>query len=115
MNDQSSSPNDPRWLDEFEDLANRQLEEGSSCDQVHPIIERWFTNLMQGEPPASRASVQQAMSCLSTEIFNTLPDDVVDPLMEHMTEDDIAMWIEHVLLIGRAFEAALSKGELDDL
>ncbi|MEZ4671767.1 MAG: hypothetical protein R3E39_28010 [Anaerolineae bacterium] len=72
-NDQSSPPDDPRWLDEFEELANRQLEDGSSCDQVHPIIERWFANLMQGEPPTSRASIQQAMSPFQPRFLNLLP------------------------------------------
>lgn len=115
MDDRSSNPEDPRWLDEFEELANDQLEEGSSCEQVHPIVERWFEQLMQSEPPISRDSVNQAMACLSTEVLYNSPDDLVDALLENMDEDDLVMWIEHILLIGRAFEIALRKGELDDL
>ncbi|NWG16692.1 MAG: hypothetical protein HXY41_08660 [Chloroflexi bacterium] len=109
------SPDNPQWLDEFEDLANRELEEGSSCEQVHPIVERWFQNLMEGEPPESRDSVMQAMACLSTEILYNSPDEFAERLLEHMSEDDLAMWIEHILLVGRAFEIALRNGDLDDL
>jgi hypothetical protein len=108
-------PNDPRWLDEFEDLANRQLEDGSSCDQVHPVVEHWFNRLMESEPPPSRPSVMQAMACLSTEVLQNLPEGLVEDLLEHMDEDDLALWVEHILLVGRAFEIALRKGELDDL
>jgi hypothetical protein len=115
MSDQSSSHDDPRWLDEFEDLANRQLEDGSSCDQVHPVVERWFDDLMQSEPPASRPSVAQAMACLSTEILNRSPEDLMDSLLQHVDEDELAAWVEHVLLVGRAFEISLRKGDLDDL
>lgn len=115
MNDLPPLPDDPNWLDEFEDLANQQLEEGSSCDQVHPIVERWFHKLMANDPPESRASVEQAMACLSTEILSGLPDSVIEPLLEHMTEDEMALWIQHILLIGRAFESSLANGELDDL
>ncbi len=113
MTDHSSE--DPKWLDEFEDLANRELEDGSSCEQVHPVVERWFQQLMEGEPPESRDSVMQAMACLSTEILYNSPDNLVEGLAEHMSEDDLATWIEHILLIGRAFEIALRNGDLDDL
>jgi hypothetical protein len=113
MADQSTD--DPRWLDEFEDLANRQLEDGSSCEQVHPVVEKWFHQLMEGEPPASRPSVVQAMACLSTEVLYNSPEDMMETLLEHMEEDDLALWIEHILLVGRAFEIALRSGELDDL
>lgn len=113
MSDQP--PNDPRWLDEFEDLANRQLDDGSSCDQVHPVIEGWFNQLMESDPPTSRPSITQAMACLSTEVLHNSPEELIEELLEHMDEDDLALWVEHILLIGRAFEIALRKGELDDL
>lgn len=113
MSDHSSE--DPKWLDEFEDLANRELDEGSSCEQIHPIVERWFQRLIEGEPPQSRDSVMQAMACLSTEVLYSTPDDLIESLTERMSEDDLATWIEHILLIGRAFESALRNGELDDL
>lgn len=113
MSDHSSE--DPKWLDEFEDLANRELDEGSSCEQIHPIVERWFQRLMEGEPPQSRDSVMQAMACLSTEVLYNSPDDLIESLMANMSEDDLTMWIEHILLVGRAFESALRNGELDDL
>jgi hypothetical protein len=115
MSDQSSSHDDPRWLDEFEDLANQELDDGSSCDQVHPVIERWFDDLMQSEPPPSRPSVAQAMACLSTEILNRSPEDLMDSLLQYVDEDELAAWVEHVLLVGRAFEISLRKGDLDDL
>ena len=113
MSDQSSD--DPRWLEEFEELANQQLEDGSSCEQVHPIVERWFQKLMEGEPPTSRPSVAQAMACLSTEVINNSPDDLIETLLQHIEEDDLAVWVEHILLLGRAFEIGLRKGDLDDL
>lgn len=115
MSDLPPNSNEPDWLQEFEELANRKLDRGSSCDQIHPIVERWFNGLMEGEPPESRPSVNQAMACLSTEILHHTPDDLLDSLLEHMSEDDLALWIEHILLVGRAFEIALDKGDLDDL
>ncbi len=108
-------PNDPRWLDEFEDLANNELDEGSSCEQVHPIVERWFQKLVQGDPPASRDSIMQAMACLATEILNNSPEYLVEPAVDEVGEDELAVWIEQILLIGRAFEIALRSGEFDDL
>ncbi|HEX2907713.1 MAG TPA: hypothetical protein VHO69_12670 [Phototrophicaceae bacterium] len=109
------SANDPQWLDEFEELANRQLDEGSSCEQVHPIIERWFERLMEGDPPESRDSIMQAMACLSTEVLYNAPDDLLESLLGNVNEDDLANWVEQILLIGRAFEISLRKGDLDDL
>ncbi|MBZ0280048.1 MAG: hypothetical protein K8L97_04860 [Anaerolineae bacterium] len=113
MSDQS--PNDPKWLDEFEDLANRQLEDGSSCEQVHPVVESWFNKILEGEPPPSRPSIMQAMACLSTEVLHSAPEELVESLMEVMDEDDLVVWVEHILLIGRAFEIGLRSGDLDDL
>jgi len=116
MSDQQPpASNDPDWLDEIEELANSQLEDGSSCEQVHPIVEHWYTKLLEGEPPTSRDSVLQAMSCLSTEILFDTPEDMLDTLMENMDEEDVAGWIEYILMIGRAFEIALRNGDLDDL
>ena len=116
MSDQSpSSPQDPKWLDEFEDLANRELADGSSCEQVHPVVEKWYRQLMQREPPASRDAVMQAMACLSTEILYDAPPDLLEEVLKHVDEDALASWIEYVLMIGRAFEVALHTGDLDDL
>jgi hypothetical protein len=115
MSDKPKPQKDLKWLEEFEDLANEQLEEGSSCEQVHPIIERWYTKLLEGDPPKSRDSVLQAMACLSNEILFELPDDLMNTLTEHVDEDDLLGFIEYVLLIGRAFEIGLHKGDLDDL
>jgi hypothetical protein len=115
MSDPSSPQDEPHWLDEFEELANQELDDGSSCDQVHPVVERWFNKLMQDDPPESRPSVAQAMACLSTEVLYNSPDELVENLLRHMEEDDLAIWVEHILLVGRAFEIALQKGELDDL
>lgn len=115
MKEQPSPDEYPEWLRAFEELANSQLGEGSSCEQVHPIVARWFDQLMDSDPPASRDSVLQAMSCLATEVLYSSPDDVMNPLLEQVEEDDVALWIEQILLIGRAFEIALRNGELDDL
>lgn len=115
MNDTPSPDDYPEWLRAIEDLANSQLGEGSSCEQVHPIVARWFDKLMDSDPPASRDSVMQAVSCLATEVLYSSPDDVTNSLLEQVEEDDVALWIEQILLIGRAFEIALRNGELDDL
>ena len=112
--DDRTSP-EPEWLDEFEDLANRELGSGSSCAQIHPIIERWYAHLMENEPPESRASVIQAVACLATEVLYSAPDELLDQLTEAVDEEDLALWVEHILLIGRAFEKALRSGDLDDL
>jgi hypothetical protein len=108
------SRKDPEWLQQIEDLANEQLGTGSSCEQVHPIIARWFDQLVESEPPESRDSVVQAISCLATEILYSSPDNVLE-VLDQADEDDVALWIEQIVLIGRAFEIALRKGDLDDL
>jgi hypothetical protein len=121
MNDKpvpSGAPDDPEWLDEFQELANRELselDEGASCEQVHPVVARWYEDLMQSEPPESRDSIAQAMACLSTELINQIPDEAFDELMEIMGEDELAAWVEYVLMIGRAFESSLRRGDFDDL
>lgn len=117
MNDSYTPPSDdtPAWLDPFERLANEQLGQGSSCAQVHPIVERWFRALMAGEPPDDRESIAQATACLATEVFNSLPDELIQPLLAEVDADDVVQWIEQILLVGRAFEAALRSGKLDDL
>ena len=111
----SKSRKDPKWLKDIEELANEQLGTGSSCEQVHPIIARWFEDLMESDPPESRDSIVQAISCLATEVLFSSPDELIDPLLEQADEDDVALWIEQIILIGRAFEIALRKGDLDDL
>lgn len=113
--DETKNPHDPNWLDEFQDLANDQLNDGSACEQVHPIIERWYEQLGATEPPASRDSVLQAMACLSTEIMNDTPEEILDEILDVIDEDTLAGFIEYVLMVGRAFESSLRAGELDDL
>ncbi len=106
----------PKWLEEFEKLANERLNEGSACTQIHPIIERWYENLMQGDPPSSRDSILQAIACLSTEILIDLPDEVYDAVVESgVDEEELAFWVQGILMIGRTFQISLDKGELDDL
>jgi hypothetical protein len=109
------SSHEPEWLQPIEDLANEQLGTGSSCEQVHPVVARWFEKLMNSDPPESRDSVVQATACLATEVLLSSPDELIGPLMEQLDEDDVALWIEQILLVGRAFEIALRSGELDDL
>ena len=107
--------NQPEWLSPFEDLANQQLGEGSACEQVHPVMESWFSKLMDGAPPASREAIIQAVSCLATEVMLSSPEHLIEPMLENASEDEIAVWIEQIILIGRAFEIALRSGEFDDL
>ncbi|MCB9436919.1 MAG: hypothetical protein H6673_07990 [Anaerolineales bacterium] len=119
----------PNWLEEFEELANTQLGEGSACKQIHPIIEGWYSRLMNGEPPQSRPSVMQAMACLSTEIMADMPEDLLELLgleeddtdsealddMDEAANNELMFWVQEILMIGRAFQMALDSGELDDL
>ncbi len=115
MADDQQHPDEPDWLHEFEDLANEELEEGASCEQVHPVVERWFHDLLQKAPPYSKPSVQQALACLSTEILYDSPPEILEEIKKHIDEDTLAVWIEYVLMVGRAFESSLRDGGLDDL
>lgn len=111
------STDNSNWMDEIEQFADQVLgdQSTSSCDQVHPIVKQWYENFMQGEPPDSRASVIQAMSCLATEMVNDMPEVIFQAIEDHLDEDEVALWIQEIVLIGRAFERALHNGELDDL
>lgn len=106
---------DPEWLDEFRDLADRELGAGSSCEQVHPIVQRWYQGLLESEPPPARDSVLQAMACLSSEILADAPGEWFEQPSAAADDDQLAGWIEYVLMVGRAFERALQNGDLDDL
>ncbi len=106
----------PDWLDEFEDLANQELDEGSACVQVHPIVEAWYTALMNDEPPASRDSVLQAIACLSTEVITDIPDGLLAAIeLTDDSQEELILWVQEILMVGRAFQIALDKGQLDDL
>ena len=109
----------PKWLEPYEELANEQLSDdnGSACNQIHPIIERWYDHLMTQDPPESRDAVLQAISCLSTELINDMPESLFDAVFSENTVefDDFALWVQEILMIGRAFQISLEKGELDDL
>lgn len=115
MSDDQQHPDEPDWLDEFEEFANRQLGSGSSCEQIHPIIEKWYRDLLQTEPPQARPSVQQAIACLATEILYDSPPEILEEITKHVDEETLAVWIEYVLTIGRALEISLREGNLDDL
>ncbi len=114
MSDQQT-PQDPDWLDEFEDLANEELVDGSACDQIHPIVAAWYDEVMTGDPPPSRDAVWQAMQCLTTEVLDDIPQELAAILAEHELNDVLEEWITELLLVGRAFQMALDNGRLDDL
>lgn len=105
----------PNWLEEFEDMANKRLGEGSACKQIHPIVEAWYAKLMEGEPPTSRDSVMQAIACLSTEIIIDMPEEFFEAFANGLDQAEFAYWVQEILMIGRAFEIALRAGQLDDL
>lgn len=115
MSDEQMPRSEPDWLNEFEELANRELTGGPTCEQVHPVMERWYAQLMESEPPASRDAIMQAVSCLATEIVNNAPEDLVEAVLDEGDEDALANLVEYVLMIGRAFEIAVRRGEFDDL
>jgi hypothetical protein len=103
------------WLHEFEDMANDQLNEGSACDQVHPIVERWLDNWLESDIPEPRSAVAQAVACLATEMIGNAPETLLKTLMEHCDEDEVMQWVQGILITGQAFQSALDKGQLDDL
>lgn len=118
----NSQPEDPKWMDEIQELAEEVLgspENGSACEQVHPIIAQWYdTHLekMADEPLEDRSSVWQAVSCLATEIMlDAESDESLEPLFSTVDEDVLGMWVEYILMVGRSMEASLRNGELDDL
>ncbi len=114
-NNGKNLPDEPEWLDEFRELADRELGAGSSCEQVHPVVQRWYHDLLEAEPPPSRDSVLQAMACLSSEILAEAPPAFFDDESGKIDEDQLAGWVEYILMVGRAFEIALNNGALDDL
>jgi hypothetical protein len=103
------------WLDEFADLADNTLGEGSACDQIHPIVERWLYEWLDSDMPTPRSSVSQALACLATEVLNNAPERIANTLTENCDEDDVLQWIQAVLITGQAFQSALDTGQLDDL
>ena len=114
---QSMNPNDDElhWLDEFEQMADDELGEGSACEQVHPIVERWLNEWLESDILEPRSSVSQALACLATEIISNAPESIVNVLMEHCEEDEVFQWIQGILITGQAFQEALDNGQLDDL
>ncbi len=119
---QHDQPEDPKWMDEIQNLADEILgapENGSACEQVHPVIARWYDDQverMDDEPPEVRPSVWQAVSCLATEILmDAEGDDSLEAMFDVVDEDTLGMWVEYILMVGRSMEASLRDGELDDL
>lgn len=108
-------PDEPEWLREFEELAKRELNAEASCEQVHPVVQQWLEKLLSQEPPPARPSVMQAMACLSTEVMHHIPENIFNSMMNIFNEEELAAWLEYVLMVGRAFEISLRDGGLDDL
>jgi hypothetical protein len=130
MSQHQSPPNqpnneDPHWLEDIQELANKllgSLEDGSACDQVHPVIARWYDSIqaemaeMEDESLEDRPSVWQAVSCLATEIMHDAEaDESLAAMFDVVDEDMIGMWVEYILMVGRAMETSLHNGDLDDL
>jgi hypothetical protein len=107
--------NNLEWLDEFEQLANEQLDQGSACEQVHPIVENWLNDWLDSDFPEPRSSVSQALACLASEMLDNAPESILDTLLEHCDEDEVFAWVQGVLLTGQAFQKGLDDGLLDDL
>lgn len=59
--------------------------------------------------------VLQAMHCLTTEAMNDMPQAVSEALSGRDLDDELAEWVTELLLVGRAFQIALTNGRLDDL
>ena len=107
--------NDLSWLNEFEEMADEELGDGSACEQIHPIVEEWLREWLESDIPTPRSSVSQAVACLATEIINNTPENILNTLMEHCEEEEVLQWIQGILVTGQAFQTALSSGRLDDL
>ena len=107
--------NDLNWLDDFETMADQELGEGSACQQVHPIVEKWLEEWLDSDLPEPRSAVSQALACLATEILSNAPESVLNALMEHCEEDEVFQWVQGILITGQAFQDALNNGRLDDL
>lgn len=109
--------NDLGWLDQFNELADQELGDGSSCGQVHPIVEKWFQKWLDNEEeePPLRSSVSQAISCLTTEVLVNSPEPIMNALLEHCDEDEVYDYIQDLLMIGKLFQQSLDNGQLDDL
>ena len=115
MDAETNDPNELNWLNEFEQMADDKLGDGSACEQVHPIVESWLEEWLESDLPTPRSAVAQATACLATEIINNTPETILDVLMEHCDEDEVFQWVQSILITGQAFQAALSSGRLDDL
>lgn len=115
--DLNNEYNDLNWLDEFEELAEEVLgeQETSPCHQVHPLVSDWYEETLVDEGLDLRPSVMQALACLVTEIMADMPESIFNILSENIEEEEVAIWLHEVLLVGRAFERALNTGRLDDL
>ncbi len=114
-----NQPESPNWMDDIQDFADQVLgdmDDAAACDQVHPVIAQWYDNELENEPPESRPAVWQAIACLATEILIDVDnDEALQPLLDAVDEDTLAMWVEHILMVGRAMEISLQNGDLDDL
>jgi hypothetical protein len=111
----ANSHDRPGWLEEFEDLANDMLVDGTACEQIHPIVSAWYEEAMAGDPPESRDSVWQAIQCLTTEALHDIPQAVSDLIVGEDAHEELSTWVTELLMIGRAFQMALDEGRLDDL
>ncbi len=105
------------WLEEFERLAEEVLsqQETSAYDQIYPIVKTWYEETLNTDFPASREAVIEAVACLTSEVFADMPDSIFDALVDSADEEEVAIWLFEVLMLGRAFEQALRNGRLDDL
>lgn len=109
--------NTPNWLEEFEQLAEEVLgeQEISPCHQIHPVVSEWYDETYLDEGLDLRPSVMQALACLVTEVMADMPEEIFTVLSQNLDEEEVAVWLHEVLLVGRAFEQALNSGRLDDL
>lgn len=118
-NPEDANADDPQWMRDLQDMAERklgELGEYSSCEQVHPVIARWYDQELAKDPPPARDAIWQAISCLASEmVLDAEGDDELKPLTKSIDEDLLYEWVEHILTVGRALQIAIDKGELDDL
>jgi hypothetical protein len=103
------------WWDDFAEMADEKLGDGSACQQIHPVVEKWFHEWLNSDIPAPRSAIAQATACLATEVLNDAPESIINVLTEHCDEETVYQWVQNILATGQAFQMSLDNGRLDDL
>lgn len=105
------------WLEEFEHLAERILGQTTSTAtrDIHTYIKQWYEETMLGDFPSAPENVMQALTYLTNEILYDMPESIFKVVAPALDEDEVAVWLLEILILGRAFERAFQAGHFDNL